>query len=218
MYADRLLEVQEVARMNVDYTGRQIDITPKIRKEVETGLAKLAKIVGENCSCKVIITAEKQRRIVVEITLTRRLKKLVGIGESTDALAAIDEALNHIEKQALKLNTRKRDVKRAAPPAWKRGASETPEAPETELAMAVGTAAVTAVPVVVHKFPAKTRMAEAHLVKSQDSVALQPMTIEEAVKECEFRDREVFVFRDRKGTLRVLHRRKDGKLGLIEVP
>ena len=204
--------------MNVDYAGRQIDITPKIRKEVEAGLAKLAKIVGDNCSSKVIITAEKQRRIVAEITLTRRTRKLVGLGESTDALAAIDEALNHIEKQALKLNTRKRDVKRAAPPTWKRGVSEVAESPEPEMAMAVGTAAVTAVPVVVHKFPARTRMAEAHLVKSQEAVALQPMTIEEAVKECEFRDREVFVFRDRNGTVRVLHRRKDGKLGLIEVP
>ncbi len=204
--------------MNVDYTGRQIDITPKIRKEVELGLAKLAKIVGDNCSSKVILTAEKQRRIIAEITLTRRTRKLVGLGESTDALAAIDEALGHIEKQALKLNTRKRDVKRAAKPSWKRGVSETPETPEPGLAMAVGTAAVTAVPVVVHKFPAKARIAEAHLVKSQESVALQPMTIEEAIKECEFRDREVFVFRDKKGLVRVLHRRKDGKLGLIEVP
>jgi putative sigma-54 modulation protein len=204
--------------MNVDYTGRQIDITPKMRKEVELGLAKLAKIVGDNCSSKVILTAEKQRRIIAEITLTRRTRKLVGLGESTDALAAIDEALGHIEKQALKLNTRKRDVKRAAKPTWKRGVSEAPEAPETGLAMAVGTAAVTAVPVVVHKFPAKARVAEAHLVKSQESVALQPMTIEEAIKECEFRDREVFVFRDKKGLVHVLHRRKDGKLGLIEVP
>ena len=203
--------------MNVDYTGRQIDITPKMRKEVELGLAKLAKIVGDNCSSKVILTAEKQRRVIAEITLTRRTKKLVGLGESTDALAAIDEALGHIEKQALKLNTRKRDVKRAAKPTWKRGAAEA-ETPETGLAMAVGTAAVTAVPVVVHKFPAKARMAEAHLVKSQESVALQPMTIEEAIKECEFRDREVFVFRDKKGLVHVLHRRKDGKLGLIEVP
>jgi putative sigma-54 modulation protein len=49
-------------------------------------------------------------------------------------------------------------------------------------------------------------------------VALQPMTIEEAVKECEFRDRGVFIFRDKKGIVRVLHRRKDGKLELIEVP
>ena len=109
-------------RMIVDYTGRQFEITPKIRKEVEAGLAKLVKIVGDNCSSKVILTAEKQRRIA-EITLTRRTKTLVGHGESTDVLVAIDEALEHIEKQALKLNTRKRDVKRAVKPAWKqRGA------------------------------------------------------------------------------------------------
>jgi len=83
--------------MNVDYTGRQFDITPKIRKEVEAGLAKLVKIVGENCSCKVILTAEKQRRIA-EITVTRRTKKLVGHGEATDVLVAIDEALELAKK------------------------------------------------------------------------------------------------------------------------
>jgi putative sigma-54 modulation protein len=197
--------------MIVDYTGRQFDITPKIRKEVEAGLAKLAKIVGDNCSSKVILTAEKQRRIA-EITLTRRTKKLVGHGEATDILVAIDEALEHIEKQYVKSTTRKRDVKRAEKPAWKR------EAPEPELPMAIGAAAVAAVPVVVHKFPAKPKMTEAHLVRSQESVALQPMTIEEAVKECEFRDLEVFIFRDKKATARVLHRRKDGKLELIVVP
>jgi putative sigma-54 modulation protein len=47
---------------------------------------------------------------------------------------------------------------------------------------------------------------------------MRPMTIEEAVKECEFRDRAVFVFRDPKGQVKVLHRRKDGKIELIEVP
>jgi putative sigma-54 modulation protein len=198
--------------MNVDYTGRQFDITPKIRKEVEAGLAKLVKIVGDNCSSKVILTAEKQR-CKAEIALTRRTKTLIGQGESTDVLVAIDEAIGHIEKQALKLNTRKRDVKRAVKATWKR------EAPEPELAaIAVGTAAVTAVPVVVHKFPAKAKITEAHLVKSQESVALQPMTIEEAVKECEFRDRGIFIFPDKKGTVRILHRRKDGKLELIEMP
>ena len=44
------------------------------------------------------------------------------------------------------------------------------------------------------------------------------MTLEEAVKEAEFRDREVFVFRDDKGCVKVLHRKKDGKLELIEAP
>lgn len=197
--------------MEVDYTGRQFDITPRIRKHVEAGLAKLVKIVGENCTSKVILTAEKQRRIA-EITVTRRTKTLVGHGEATDVLVAIDQALGHIETQVLKLNTRKRDGKRAEKPVWKR------DTPEAELPIAIGIAAVTSVPVVVHKFPSKPKITEAHLVRSQESVALQPMTIEEAVKECEFRDRGVLIFHDKKGIVRVLHRRKDGKLELIEVP
>ena len=84
--------------------------------------------------------------------------------------------------------------------------------------IAVGANAKTAVPVVVHKFPSIARTTEAHLVKSSDAIAMRPMTIEEAVKECEFRDRDVFVFRDAKGHIKVLHRRKDGKIELIEVP
>ena len=75
-----------------------------------------------------------------------------------------------------------------------------------------------AVPVVVHKFPSVSRTTEAHLVKATDSVALRPLTVEEAIKEAEFRDRDVFVFRDLKGKVMVLHRTKDGKMELIEAP
>ena len=32
--------------MNVEFTGRQYEITPTIRKEVETGIAKIRKILG----------------------------------------------------------------------------------------------------------------------------------------------------------------------------
>ena len=34
--------------MNVEYTGRQYEITPAIRKEVETGLTKIRKILATN--------------------------------------------------------------------------------------------------------------------------------------------------------------------------
>jgi putative sigma-54 modulation protein len=197
--------------MNVEYTGRQFEITPKIKKEVEVGLTKLTRILGDPIKSKVILTAEKQRRIA-EITVTRRKKSLVGIAESGDMFVAIGEAMDHIEKQALKHNGRKRDTKRETKAAWKR------EAPEIEMQVAVGGKISTTVPVVVHKFPHTSRTTEAHLVRTQEAVALRPMTIEEAVKECEFRDRDVFVFRDPKGKAKVLHRRKDGKIELIEVP
>ncbi len=196
--------------MNVEYTGRQFEITPAIRKVVETGLNKLSKILGETFKSKVILTAEKSRRIA-EITIARRTKPIVGLAESQDMTAAISEALDHIEKQALKHNGRKRDTKRVTKSRWKR------EAPEIEeMQMAVGASSTTAVPVIVHKFPTNKKVSEAHLVRSEDAVAIRPMTLEEAVKECEFRDREVFVFRDKNGDVKVLHRKKDGKLELIE--
>jgi len=62
------------------------------------------------------------------------------------------------------------------------------------------------------------RTAEAHLTRDDSSVALRPLTLEEAIKEAEFRDRDVFVFRDNHGRVKVLHRTKDGKMELIEAP
>lgn len=197
--------------MNVEYTGRQFEITPTVRKEVEAGLNKLGPILGDTFKTKVILTSERQRRIA-EITVTRRKQPIVGLAESTDMFSAIGAALDHIEKQALKFNGRKRDTKRVTKSKWKREAP----AEQVENTLAVGATATAAVPVIVHKFPSVARTTQAHLVKSPDAMAIRPMTIEEAIKECEFRDREVFVFRDKKGEVKVLHRKKDGKLELIE--
>ena len=56
------------------------------------------------------------------------------------------------------------------------------------------------------------------LALATESVALRPLTIEEAIKEAQFRDRDVFVFRDLSGKVMVLHRTKEGKMELIEAP
>ena len=44
------------------------------------------------------------------------------------------------------------------------------------------------------------------------------MTLDEAVKESELRDKDVFVFRDQGGELQVLHRRRDGVMELVALP
>ena len=66
-------------------------------------------------------------------------------------------------------------------------------------------------PILVHKYPAVAKSTEVHLAPASDSVAMRPMTVEEAIKEAHFRDRDVFVFRDLKGKVMVLHRTRDGK-------
>ena len=83
---------------------------------------------------------------------------------------------------------------------------------------AVGLSEKTAIPVVVHKFPQIAKTTDVHLVRSDEAVAIRPMTLEEAIKEAHFRDRDVFVFRDKKGKVMILHRTRDGKMELIEAP
>jgi putative sigma-54 modulation protein len=197
--------------MKVEYTGRQYEVTPAVRKQVDKGLAKLEKILGTTFSTNVILAAEKHRQIA-EITITVRTHPIVGIAESTEMSSAIIEALERIERQALKYKGRWRDKKRQPKKKWNG------EATAEEQRAAVGVSLSTAVPVVVHTFPGVVRTAEAHVAHSTDSVSQVPLTLEEAIKEAEFRDREVFVFRDATGRVRVLHRRKDGKMELIDAP
>jgi putative sigma-54 modulation protein len=199
--------------MNVEYTGRQFEITPAIRKQVETGLEKLQKILGGNFETHVILSVEKRRHIA-EITVTvKNHPPIVGLAEAAEMMVATGDALDRIERQAVKYKTRWKSKKRLA---RKRQEQSAPQ--EIPLAVAVGGNHISAIPVKVHSFPNSVRYTEAHVVKSGDSVSYRPLTLEEAVKEAEFRDREVFVFRDPQGKVKVLHRKKDGKMELIEAP
>jgi len=197
--------------MNVEYTGRQHKVTPANRKEVEAALAKIQKFLGDKCEAKVILTTEKHRH-KAEINIIARKGTLVALAEAGDMTVAIGQALEHLHKQAVKYKTRWRTKKRDQQRKWD-------GKPATEETQAVpATADKTIVSVVVHKFPAIAKTTDVHLTHSSDSVAIRPMTLEEAIKEAHFRDRDVFVFRDPKGKVMVLHRTRDGKMELIEAP
>jgi putative sigma-54 modulation protein len=202
--------------MNVEYTGRHYEVTSAIRKEVETGLGKIRKILGDKFETKVILAVEKHRH-KAEITINPRNGPLVGLAQAKDMTIAVNEALDHLEKQAIKYKTRWQSKKRLARKSEednKWNGHSTHEDVQT----AVGLSEKTAVPVLVHKYPAVAKTTEVHIVRSDDSVAMHSMTLEEAIKEAHFRDRDVFVFRDPKGKVMVLHRARDGKMLLIEVP
>lgn len=197
--------------MNVEYTGRQYDITSTIRKEVETGISKIRKILGDKFETKVILAVEKHRH-KAEITITPRKGPIVSTAQAGDMKAAVHEALEHLEKQAVKYKTKWMSKKRKA------GKKFNGESPQERVETAVGLEESTEVSLTVHKFPVIAKTTEVHLVPATDSVALRPMTLEEAIKEAHFRDRDVFVFRDPKGKVMVLHRTREGKLELIEAP
>ena len=204
--------------MNVEYTGRQYEVTTAIRKEVETGLTKIRKILGDKFETKVILAVEKHRH-KAEITISPRNGPLVGLAQAKDmthrrqrgarspreAGDQVQDAL--ADQEALGAQERRSQEVEGGHPRRRK-----------TLQTVVGLSEKTAVPVMVHKYPAVAKTTEVHLVRSDDAVAMRPMTLEEAIKEAHFRDRDVFVFRDPKGKVMVLHRARDGKMELIEAP
>ena len=200
--------------MNVEYTGRQFEITPAIRKQVENGLEKTQKILGSNFETHVILSTEKHRYIAEITVAVRNHAPIVGLAEAPDMMAAVNNALSRIDRQAVKYKTKWKAKKRQARKKYDQ--QSVPD--EVAISVAVGKSVATSVPVTVHSFPTSVKFTETHVVKSPDSVSHKPLTLEEAVKEAEFRDREVFVFRDLEGKVKVLHRKKDGKMELIEAP
>ena len=197
--------------MNVEYTARKYEITPTVRREVETGLNKIRKILGDRFESKVILAVEK-RRHKAEITINPPNGPIVGLAQTTDMMSAVNEALDHLQKQALKYKTKWLSKKRKAVKKFDG------QSLEDSLEAALGLTESATVSVLVHKFPSVARTTEVHLVHGQDSVALRPMTLEEAIKEAHFRDKDVFVFRDPNGRLLILHRTREGKMELIEAP
>ncbi|HEX4310828.1 MAG TPA: ribosome-associated translation inhibitor RaiA [Acidobacteriaceae bacterium] len=218
--------------MQAEYTGRQLSITPALRKMGDEGIDRIAKLLPKVVGAHIVLTSEKYRK-TADVAVKMRAGKIVGFAESNNPETALREALEHAETQAIKFRKRMTAIKRqpkeeklpleVMPVRARKGSRIRSESLEPETAEAPAKSngkrpSRTMVPVTVHTFPATRPIAEPHVVRSLDSVALRPMTIEEAVKEAEFRDREVFVFRNPQGTLCVLHRKRDGKMELIEAP
>jgi putative sigma-54 modulation protein len=215
--------------MQIEYTGRQVTVTRALRTQAEAGIERIAKILGRVTSAHVILSATKYRQ-TAEVTIKTRLSKIVGVAESTSMECSLRDALERAETQAIrsrkKLQAKKRQPKEeklTAEPQLLRPRRPAKPPVAGEAANSAGKAngngrGKLVIPVTVHSFPTSAPVHEPHITRSTDSVALRPMTLEEAVKEAEFRDRDVFVFRDNEGGVKVLHRKRDGKMELIEAP
>ncbi len=223
--------------MQVEYTGRQIAITPSLRRLAEEGLDRVSKVVGRSCSAHVILTEEKYRH-TAEVTVQTKFQTIVGLCESPVIETALRDALAKAEIQAIKhkdkFRTRTRepkDGKTAVEPQLSRprhnsmSVAALPDIAEPILPAAKAASVKAAngngrkaSPVKVHSPSHGMEIPEPHVVHCTDCVAEQPMSLEEAVKESESRDKDVFVFRDFSGDMQILHRRRDGVMELIAVP
>ena len=102
--------------INIEYTARGTNLTPKLKGLAETELRRIDQMLGGAVSAHVILSEDKYRQIA-EVTLNTSSEILVATCEGTEMLPTLHETLRKIEQQAIKHKERKITVERHAKPA-----------------------------------------------------------------------------------------------------
>jgi len=177
--------------MNVEITGRHVEITPAIHSFVHKRLKKFTKIFGEDISFHVIIDVAKTRH-TAEILLKSKFLNLTGKGQTDDMYSSILVAIDKIGRQGLKHKGKLIETKRHR---------------AREKSVAKKTA---------HLAPPPAATG-AHDGIMEEEAHRKPMAVEEAVLELGHSEYPFVVFRNAEsGDVNVLYRRKDGSLALIQ--
>lgn len=177
--------------MNVEITGRHIEITPAIRTYVMKRLRKFTKLFGDDIKFHVIIDVQKERQRA-EILLKSKSLDLAGKSQTEDMYASIVQAIEKLERQALKQKNKKVEGKRQ-------------RAKATAAAVKSG----------ISGLSTPSRISKNDGIQEEEAQR-KPMTVEEAVIELNHSDYAFIVFRNTEsGIINVLYRRKDKSLGLI---
>ena len=211
--------------MRTEFTARHTTWNKKLKQLAADGLERVERSLKGECTAHIVLSEEKTRQ-VAEITVTCKDGSFVAREEGFDMAVALQAALTKVETQAQKQRARIRSRKRSAgksemtqvAPRGARRVRPLVAEDEPPPASATTSSKTRVVPVFTHSFPATQPLPEPHIVRSPELVSRKPLTLEEAVKEAAFRDREVFVYRNPEGRVHVLYRQRDGRMGLIEAP
>jgi putative sigma-54 modulation protein len=210
--------------MDLAMTARKGKISRMLRSQAEEGLERIGRILGRTARASVTFSAQRHIHIV-ELTVQARTQKIAATGKANSQDGALREAMEHAELQANRYRDRRLVSKRlpkgdkilTALPVVRTKARIEPDANGGETKSS-RVAAKARASIAVHSFPARATLVEPHIVRNGEAIAIKPMTIEEAVKDTEFRDRDLLIFRTQSGDTFVLHRRRDGQMELVEIP
>ena len=188
--------------MRLELTGRHVDITPTLRRLVDTKLAKLERLLNDSAvSAQAVLTREKHTRRA-DITVHARGEKFLhGVGNSPTWEVSVGEAIDKIAQQAHKVKGKWQERKR-------RGARGTPIIGEAPEAVLIRPAASAGPPRGAPRMP-RILHAERQPIKA--------MSVSDAAREVDARGDTVVVFRDAETqAISVLYRRRNGELTLVE--
>ena len=177
--------------MELQITGKNMEVTPVLRSYIERKLSKLNHHLSNITMCRVDITEEKtkspQQQFMVRITVAGRGTRLHSEERGADLFKAIDKAKTTMTRQLEHYKGKRYEKKGKGNSLPRSGFSEVPE--------------ITKTPEVVK-------------VKR---FAIKPMSLTEAASQMEILDHDFFLFYNADAEEpNLLYRRNDGNYDLIE--
>jgi putative sigma-54 modulation protein len=186
--------------MQLDITGRHIEVTPALREFAEEKLSKLERLLEGPLEVHVVLGIEKHRHMA-EVLVKSRTGVFSGTQETGDLYASIGEVADKLERQALKHKEKMRA----------RRLKNGPRSPEAAAVMEAS-AAPEGTDLDASADPVKSpRIVRSHRYR------IKPLSAEDAVLELEGSNEDVLVFRDSESDgVHVVYRQKDGNFALVE--
>ena len=173
--------------MDITVTFRHVESTESLKEYAEEKLSKIDKYFDYPIEAHIVLTAEKFRRMA-DVTLNVNGAVIKADEETEDMYSAIDQVMDKIEIQVKRYRDKIRN--RRSKSENQMGIGQTDETLDT---------VVDEPGIEVEKLVAK------------------PMDPEEAAMQFTMSQQDFLVFRNsRSGEINVIHKRKDGNLGLIE--
>ena len=197
--------------MRITFTGKQEALTPTQERKLAMQFAKLSKLLERRGEKEALVILGSQRHLQCgEVRINFYGQTLVGAGTGNDQFTAIMDAVEKVQKQALKARTKFRDTKRDSPARTSRRAPA--EAAITAAPAPKGAKKRVSASKAVEALSAKPT----RVVRAASRTNGKPMTIDEAMLAMES-GQDYMVFRDSEtDKVSVLVRRRDGKVDLIE--
>lgn len=197
--------------MKLIYSGKTKEFTPELEDKLNLKLAKLGKMIEQRGEREAHLIHQVERhRHKIEVTVNFYDHSLVGVGSDADLHSSLNQAIDKLEKQVVKLRTKWRDVHRD--PAGTRAQKEQLNGAAVTQESAVAGAALNG----ASRNGKGSHVAEpprVYLVHYEDGE--KPQTLEEALMTIGDREYVMYQSSDR-SCLSVLVRRKDGDFDLIE--
>jgi putative sigma-54 modulation protein len=196
--------------MRFELTSRHLDITPALRRLVNTKLAKLERLLNDSAvSARAVLTREKYR-LQADITLHARGEKFLhGVGSSATWETSVEQAVDKIAQQAAKVKgkwqeRKRRGARRGAPADEGATPAVSPSGGRGRPAAGAGRS---------EPVEARPRMPRIFRSSRQEVAS---MSVAEAVRAIDARSDDLVVFRDaERSSISVLYRR-NGELTLVE--